>query len=93
MGAGVTTETLALSVANTGTPEVEPMPVTVALIGPSGASDPGLVGPGTYRTSPGHNNSPGCVITSGDAKPPIGDISVRTTSNKHSPLDEGTVIW
>ena len=87
-GAGVMTSTLAASESDTGTPVEAPTPLIAALNGPSGASDPSLVGPDRNVTLPGHKGP-----ETGVDKPPLGAGSLNTTLDTHSPLVTGTVIW
>ena len=87
-GAGVMTSTLAASESDTGAPVEAPTPLTAALNGPSGASEPNLVGPDMYVTLPGHKG-PETEVD----KPPLGAGSLNTTLDTHSPLVAGTVIW
>ena len=88
-GAAVPSSTLAASASITDTPDEAPTPLTVALMGPSGASEPSLLGPKMYVTLPGHN----APINTGAERPPMAALSFKTTSNKHSSLERGTVIW
>ena len=92
-GAAVPSSTRAGSQDDTFRPEKVPLPVTQASIGPSGACDGMQVGPTMYLTSPGQSVSGGIVTGFGPRVPPQKAGSVSTTSNKHSPLDGGTVTW
>jgi hypothetical protein len=94
MGAEVATSTLAESLELTDLPEVIPIPVTVASIGPSGPVVPVLVGPSTYLTLPGQRTNVGPVTETLPGVPPRGAGSFSITLDKHSPPGEiGTVIW
>ena len=88
MVGGGATVMLTASVSVNAALELKPTPVTVASIGPSGTSDPSLVGPTKYTTSPGHRSAIGME----EGEPPMGAGSVNTISMKHSPLESGTLI-
>ena len=89
----ITTSTFAESSSLTRFPVVAPTPVTWAEMGPSGAREPGRIGPSMYVTLPGQSTAGGAVTTIGPEVPPIGAGSVRTTPNRHSSLESGTDIW
>ena len=92
-GAAVPSSTRAGSQDDTFRPEKVPLPVTQASTGPSGACDGMQVGPTMYLSSPGQSVSGGIVTGFGPRVPPQKAGSVNITSNKHSPLEGGTVIW
>ena len=88
-GVGPTPSTRTASESVTRIPESAPTAITVALMGPSGASNPNLIGPVKYLTSPGHKSPP--LIIRSDARPPMGAGSLNTALVKHSRFENGTV--
>ena len=94
IGASVPSSTRAESHDETVPPEKVPLPVTHASIGgPSGGAREGIrVGPTMYLTSPGQSVSGARVTFFGPGVLLEKAVSFNNTSNKHSPLESGTVI-